>query len=98
MEWPSYGWLLKRTGMASGIPDTTHVPCAGSAPWHMGALHKTYRDCAPPDWGASGVEVEAGSTDRAAAVAAAPSGAGEGLRRVTPTLFFGINELLHFFE
>lgn len=50
MEWPSHGWLLKRTGMASGIPDTTHVPCAGSAPWHMGALHKTYRDCTPPDW------------------------------------------------
>src|SRR6187455_2057786 len=31
-------------------------------------------------------------------VSAAASGAGDGLRRETATLFFGIDELLHFFE
>ena len=50
IEWPSYWWLVMRTGLATGIPDTSHIPCAGSGPLNMGSVHPAYRDCAPPDW------------------------------------------------
>jgi hypothetical protein len=50
IEWPSYGWLLMRTGLASGIPDVSHIPCRGSGPLHLGSLHPVYRDCSAPTW------------------------------------------------
>jgi hypothetical protein len=50
LEWPSHGWLVLRTGLATGIPDTRHVPCRGSGPLHMGSVYPTYKDCTPPDW------------------------------------------------
>jgi hypothetical protein len=49
IEWPSYWWLVMRTGVATGIPDTSHVPCRGSGPLNLGSLHPTYRDCSSPD-------------------------------------------------
>jgi hypothetical protein len=49
IEWPSYWWLVSRTGLATGIPDTSHVPCRGSGPLHLNSAHPVYRDCAPPD-------------------------------------------------
>lgn len=45
IEWPSYWWLVARTGLATGLIDMSHVPCRGSAPMHMGSIHPTYRDC-----------------------------------------------------
>ena len=48
IEWPSYYWLVFKTGLASGIPDTHHVPCRGSGPLN-GSLHAVYRDCSDPD-------------------------------------------------
>jgi hypothetical protein len=50
IEWPSYWWLVKRTGLATGIPDTSHIPCRGSGPLNLGSVHPTYRDCSRPDW------------------------------------------------
>jgi hypothetical protein len=50
IEWPSYWWLVIRTGLATGIPDTSHIPCRGSGPLNMGSVHPTYRDCDPPEW------------------------------------------------
>jgi len=50
IEWPSYWWLVQFTGLATGIPDTSHVPCAGSGPMHLDSLHPTYKDCGRPDW------------------------------------------------
>ena len=49
-EWPSYWWLVQFTGLATGIPDTSHVPCRGSGPLHVGSIHPAYKDCAPPKW------------------------------------------------
>jgi hypothetical protein len=49
IEWPSYGWLHMKTGLASGIPDTSHVPCRGSGPLHVGSMHPVYKDCSQPD-------------------------------------------------
>jgi hypothetical protein len=50
IEWPSYWWLVQFTGLATGIPDTSHVPCRGSGPLHVGSIHPTYKDCGQPDW------------------------------------------------
>ncbi|HEY5936470.1 MAG TPA: hypothetical protein VIU61_17585 [Kofleriaceae bacterium] len=61
IEWPSAGWLEKLVGTRSrmppliGIPpnvrsQSDYVPCAGSGPWHMDSVHKTYKDCSKPDW------------------------------------------------
>jgi hypothetical protein len=50
IQWPSYWWLVKFTGLATGIPDTSHVPCRGSGPLHLGSVHPTYKDCGKPDW------------------------------------------------
>jgi hypothetical protein len=50
IEWPSYWWLVQFTGLATGIPDTSHVPCKGSGPMHVGSIHPTYKDCGAPDW------------------------------------------------
>jgi len=49
IEWPSYGWLVAKTGLASGIPDTSHVPCRGSGPLNLTSLYPTYRDCSRPN-------------------------------------------------
>jgi hypothetical protein len=49
IEWPSYWWLVMRTGLTTGIPDTSHIPCRGSGPLNMGSIHPTYRDCSAPD-------------------------------------------------
>ena len=57
IEWPSAWWLDKFVGTRSGMPPIgpggrrkdDYVPCAGTAPWHMGSLHKTYKDCSKPD-------------------------------------------------
>ncbi len=61
IEWPSAGWLEKLVGTRSrmprliGIPpnvrlQSDYVPCAGSGPWRMDSVHKTYKDCSKPDW------------------------------------------------
>jgi hypothetical protein len=50
IEWPSYWWLVIKTGLATGIPDTSHIPCRGSGPLNMGSVHPTYRDCDGPEW------------------------------------------------
>jgi hypothetical protein len=57
IEWPSAWWLDKFVGTRSAMPPIIHgnhrkddyIPCAGSGPWHMGSLHKTYKDCSKPD-------------------------------------------------
>lgn len=57
IEWPSAWWLEKFVGTRSGMPPVVHgqyrkdhyIPCKGSGPWHMGSLHKTYKDCSQPD-------------------------------------------------
>jgi hypothetical protein len=57
IEWPSAWWLDKFVGTRSGMPPIVHgnhrkddyIPCKGSGPWHMGSLHKTYKDCSQPD-------------------------------------------------
>lgn len=57
IEWPSAWWLDKFVGTRSGMPPIgpggrrkdDYIPCAGSGPWHMGSLHKTYKDCSKPD-------------------------------------------------
>jgi len=56
IEWPSYGWLVAKTGLASGIPDTSHVPCRGSGPLHLGSIYPTYKDCAPPAFAKANTE------------------------------------------
>jgi hypothetical protein len=45
IEWPSYWWLIAREGVSTGLIDSSHVPCPGSGPWHMGSVHPTYKDC-----------------------------------------------------
>jgi hypothetical protein len=50
IEWPSYWWMVSRTGLATGIPDVSHIPCRGSGPLRLESIHPTYRDCAPPTW------------------------------------------------
>ena len=50
IEWPGYWWLISRTGLATGIPDTSHIPCRGSGPLNMGSVHPIYRDCSRPTW------------------------------------------------
>jgi hypothetical protein len=57
IEWPSAWWLDKFIGTRTGMPRVTglgrrqdaYIPCKGSGPWHMGSLHKTYKDCSQPD-------------------------------------------------
>ena len=58
IEWPSAWWLDKFVGTRSGMPPIVgfpphrmddYIPCKGSGPWHMGSLHKTYKDCSQPD-------------------------------------------------
>jgi hypothetical protein len=56
LEWPSHGWMVQWTRLATGIPDTSHIPCRGSGPLHMSSLYKTYRDCSPPDWRSANAE------------------------------------------
>jgi len=56
IEWPSYWWLVQFTGLATGIPDTSHVPCRGSGPLHVGSVHPVYKDCAGPTWDMANTE------------------------------------------
>jgi hypothetical protein len=58
IEWPSAGWLEQLVGTYSAMPPLRgfpprrldhYVPCAGSGPWAMDSVHKTYRDCSRPD-------------------------------------------------
>lgn len=56
IEWPSYGWLVYRTGLATGIPDTSRIPCRGSGPLHMDSKHPVYKDCSAPDWDKANTE------------------------------------------
>ena len=56
IEWPSYGWMRDRVGLALRLPDPqmddvdiTRVPCRGSGPMRVGSMHPTYRDCSVPD-------------------------------------------------
>jgi len=58
IEWPSAWWLDKFVGTRAGMPPIVgfpprrmddYIPCKGSGPWHMGSLHKTYKDCSQPD-------------------------------------------------
>lgn len=59
IEWPSYWWLSVRSvggGAMLRMPDklmdgfnTSHVPCRGSGPMHMGSVHPVYKDCTQPD-------------------------------------------------
>jgi hypothetical protein len=56
IEWPSYWWLIIKTGLATGIPDTSHIPCRGHGPLNMGSVHPTYRDCDPPEWDKANTE------------------------------------------
>jgi hypothetical protein len=56
IEWPSWGWLIYRTGTATQIPPSMgYVPCAGSGPLNLdmgnraGATGAVYRDCSTPD-------------------------------------------------
>jgi hypothetical protein len=58
IEWPSAWWLDKFIGTRTSMPRVIHgdkrqddyVPCKGSGkPWHMGSMHKTYKDCSKPD-------------------------------------------------
>jgi hypothetical protein len=50
IEWPSYWWLIERVGVATGIPDTSLVPCRGDSAPNLDSIHPTVRDCDPPDW------------------------------------------------
>lgn len=56
IEWPSNGWLRFKTGLSTGIPDTSHVPCRGSGPLHLGSLYPTYKDCSEPEWSRANTE------------------------------------------
>jgi len=56
IEWPSHGWLVTFTGLATGIPDTSHVPCRGSGPLHLESVYPVYKDCAPPVWSKANTE------------------------------------------
>lgn len=65
IEWPSAWWLDKFVGTRSGMPPIVgfpprrmddYIPCKGSGPWHMGSLHKTYKDCSQPDLKVAGRE------------------------------------------
>lgn len=56
IEWPSNGWLVTFTGLSTGIPDTSHVPCRGSGPLHLGSIYPTYKDCSPPTWSKANTE------------------------------------------
>ncbi len=58
IEWPSYGWLIDRLGVASGMPPIVgfpprrmdaHVPCRGSGPMNLGSIHPAYKDCSTPN-------------------------------------------------
>ena len=50
IEWPSYWWMVKMTGLVTRIPPSAgNVPCAGSGPMHMDSAHPVYRDCSLPD-------------------------------------------------
>ena len=67
IEWPSAGWLEKLVGTRSRMPpligvpphvrlQSDYVPCAGSGPWHMDSVHKTYKDCSLPDFSKANTE------------------------------------------
>jgi hypothetical protein len=58
IEWPSAWWLSTFLGTRSAMPKMVgfpprrqddYVPCAGSGPWLMDSVHKTYKDCSRPD-------------------------------------------------
>ena len=58
IEWPSYGWLIDRLGVASGMPPVigfpprrmdAYVPCRGSGPMNLGSIHPAYKDCSTPN-------------------------------------------------
>jgi hypothetical protein len=51
MEWPSYGWLVALSGVATRLPEsgTRPVPCRGSGPLWLDSIYPVYRDCSPPD-------------------------------------------------
>jgi hypothetical protein len=58
IEWPSYGWLIDRLGVASGMPPVigfpprrmdAYVPCRGSGPMNLGSIHPAYKDCSAPN-------------------------------------------------
>ncbi len=57
IEWPTYGWLIAKTGLATGIPDTSRVPCRGSGPLNLDRRYPTYRDCTPPDFKKANTEL-----------------------------------------
>jgi len=61
IEWPSYWWLVDRTGLATGIPDTSKIPCRGHEPINLDSSHPTYRDCDPPDFAKANTEPWFGS-------------------------------------
>ena len=69
LEWPSYRWMIARTGMAAGIPPSIrYVPCAGSGPLNLDMAAQDgfnrrvssgtamYRDCSMPDLEAARAE------------------------------------------
>jgi len=56
IEWPSYWWLVDRTGLATAIPDTSKIPCRGTGEHHLESHHPAYRDCDPPDWSMANTE------------------------------------------
>jgi hypothetical protein len=58
IEWPSYGWLIARLGVASGMPPKigfpprrmdAYVPCRGSGPMNLDSIHPAYKDCSKPN-------------------------------------------------
>jgi hypothetical protein len=52
IEWPGSWWLVDMEIPGTMMPSEnmmSHVPCAGSGPWHMGSIHPIYRDCRKPD-------------------------------------------------
>lgn len=56
IEWPSYWWLISRVGLATGIPDTSHIPCRGEGPLNLDSTHAVYRDCSKPNWSMADTE------------------------------------------
>jgi hypothetical protein len=53
LEWPSYWWLVSRTGFATGIPSAVlWQRCAGDGPQNLDYFAKAMRNCAQPDFSA----------------------------------------------
>jgi len=56
IEWPSWYWLIYRTGTATEVPPSMgYVPCEGSGPVNLdmgnreGTNSAVYRDCSTPN-------------------------------------------------